>query len=297
MAWQSLVIEVAGDTSDRISDALMESGALAVTIEDASAGTVNEQPRYGEPAFDQTGNPWRNSRVSALFDADVDVDRALTLAAAACKLPATIARNVEIIEDKDWVRHTQAQFDPIHISDRIWIVPSWHDDPDPHAINIKLDPGLAFGTGGHPTTQLCVAWLEQRMSAGASVIDYGCGSGILAIAAAKLGAGRVLGVDIDPVAVSTARENALANKVACEFVDCSTTIPDRADLVLANILANPLKILAPVLASLTCTGGRLVLSGLLTEQIEAVSECYAPYFDMATFDIREDWAALEGIRR
>ncbi len=297
MPWQSLVIEVSGDIAERMSDALLAAGALSVAVEDANAGTVDEQPRYGEPAFDQTGNPWSNSRVSALFDADVDVEHALALAAGACQLPTFTARDVAIIEDKDWVRHTQSQFDPIHISDRIWIVPSWHKDPDPQAINIKLDPGLAFGTGGHPTTQLCVAWLEQHMRAGAFVIDYGCGSGILAIAAAKLGAGRVLGVDIDPIAVLTARENSLANNVTCEFVEGSVTISDHADLVVANILANPLKILAPMLAHLTCAGGRLVLSGLLTEQIGAVSRCYEPYFDMETFAVREDWAALEGIRR
>ncbi|MFN0300145.1 MAG: 50S ribosomal protein L11 methyltransferase [Burkholderiales bacterium] len=297
MAWQSLVIEVAGNIADRMSDALLEAGALSVTVEDANAGTIDEQPRYGEPAFDETGNPWPNSRVSALFDVDVDVERTLARAALACRMPTIVARSVEMIEDKDWVRHTQSQFDPIHISDRIWIVPSWHESPDPQAINIKLDPGLAFGTGGHPTTQLCMAWLAQRMRAGASVIDYGCGSGILAIAAAKLGAGRVLGVDIDPVAVLTARENSLANNVSCEFVDGSVTISDHADLVVANILANPLKILAPMLARLTCSGGRLVLSGLLTEQIDAVSRCYEPYFDMATFAIQEDWAALEGTRR
>ncbi len=297
MAWQSLVIEVAGDIAERLSDALMEAGALSVAVEDARAGTAEEHPRYGEPGVDQTADPWPDSRISALFDAGADVQQALSAAALACQVPDMRAEPIEIIEDADWVRLTQSQFDPIHITERIWIVPSWHATQDPHAINIVLDPGLAFGSGGHPTTRLCMVWLEQRLRSGMSVIDYGCGSGILAIAAAKLGAGRVIGVDIDPVAVLTARDNAAANQVTCEFVDGSVTVSDRADLVVANILANPLRILAPMFARLTNPGSRLVLSGLLIGQIDRVSACYEPYFKMSTFGLREDWAAIEGIRR
>jgi ribosomal protein L11 methyltransferase len=297
MAWQSLVIDVPGTVAERLSDALLDAGALSVSVEDANMGTAAEQPRYGEPTFDQRGDSWQHSRISALFDMDVEVNSVLAQAAVACALSASVTGRIEIVGDKDWVRHTQSQFEPIHITERIWIVPSWHANPDPQAINIILDPGLAFGSGSHPTTQLCAAWLAQRVRPGDSVIDYGCGSGILAIIAARLGAGRIFGVDIDPVAVTTAHENALANKVGCEFVDGNTPVTHQADLVVANILANPLKILAPVLGQLTRAGGRLVLSGLLVEQIEAVSDCYAPYFEMSTFRTQNDWAALEGIRR
>jgi len=297
MTWQSLVIEVGGDIAERLSDALMAAGALSVAVEDAKAGTAEEHSRYGEPAFNQTTEPWPESRISALFNAGADVQQALSAAALACQVPDMRAEHIEIIENADWVRQTQSQFDPIHITERIWIVPSWHRTQDPHAINIVLDPGLAFGSGSHPTTQLCMAWLEQRLQSGMSVVDYGCGSGILAIAAAKLGAGKVIGVDIDPVAVLTARENAAANQVTCEFVDGSMTISHQADLVVANILANPLRILAPMFARLTNTGSRLVLSGLLVGQIEGVSACYEPYFEMSTFAMRDDWAAIEGIRR
>ncbi len=297
MAWQSLVIEVRGDIAERLSDALMEAGALSVAVEDAKAGTAEEHPRYGEPAVEETADSWPDTRISALFDAGADVQRALSAAALACQVPDMRADHIEFVEDADWVRHTHSQFDPIHITERLWIIPSWHKTQDPHAINIVLDPGLAFGSGSHPTTQLCMVWLEQRLRSGMSVIDYGCGSGILAIAAAKLGAGRVIGVDIDPVAVRTARDNATANQVTCNFVDGSVTIAHQADLVVANILANPLRILAPMFARITKTGGRLVLSGLLIEHIEGVSACYEPYFLMSTFALRDDWAAIEGIRR
>ncbi|MSQ21086.1 MAG: 50S ribosomal protein L11 methyltransferase [Betaproteobacteria bacterium] len=297
MAWQSLVIEVPGTIAECLSDALLEAGALSVAVEDANLGTAAEQPRYGEPMFDQRGDAWQHSRISAVFEIGVKVEQALAEATAACTLPSSVSGRVEIIDDKDWVRHTQSQFEPIHITERVWIVPSWHANPDPSAINIMLDPGLAFGSGSHPTTQLCATWLEQRVTPGVSLIDYGCGSGVLAIIAARLGAGHLYGVDIDPAAVTTARDNARLNGVVGEFVDGNSPLSHQADLVVANILANPLKILAPVLAQLTRTRGRLVLSGLLVEQIESVSACYAPYFQMSTFGTRGDWAALEGVRR
>ncbi len=297
MAWQSLVIEVPGAVAECLSDALLEAGALSASVEDANMGTAAEEPRYAEPTFDQRADPWPHSRINAMFEMDVDVKRALAQAADACMLSTSVNARIEILDDKDWVRHTQSQFEPIQITKRIWIVPSWHANPDPTAINIVLDPGLAFGSGSHPTTQLCAAWLEQRMTPGASLIDYGCGSGILAIIASRLGAGHLCGVDIDPVAVTTAQENAQANGVTGLFIDGTTRIDHQADLVVANILANPLKILAPVLAQLTRSGGQLVLAGLLVEQIESVSACYAPYFQMSTFDTQGDWAALEGVRR
>jgi ribosomal protein L11 methyltransferase len=207
------------------------------------------------------------------------------------------AFRTEAVPDADWVRATQSQFDPIRISGRLWIVPTWHTPPDPAALNIVLDPGLAFGTGSHPTTRLCLQWLEARVRGGESVLDYGCGSGILAIAAAKLGAADVAGIDIDADAVRAARANAAANQARARFASTDEALPSPADLVVANILASPLKVLAPLLAAQTRTGGRIVLAGLLDAQSDEVAAAYAPWFDMGVFDRADGWTALEGVRR
>jgi ribosomal protein L11 methyltransferase len=200
------------------------------------------------------------------------------------------------VADQDWVRLTQDQFDPIRVSARLWIVPSWHDIPDPTAINIILDPGLAFGTGSHPTTRLCLDWLDRHMTSGCSVIDYGCGSGILAIAAAKLGAARVQGVDIDPQAVLSSRDNAKRNAAIAKFSNVNDDPPDPADIVLANILSNPLKVLAPLLAQLTVPGGTLVLSGILQPQAADVAGAYRSWFAIEPPVVDEGWVRLSGIR-
>jgi ribosomal protein L11 methyltransferase len=200
------------------------------------------------------------------------------------------------VAEQDWVRLTQSQFDPIRVSARLWIVPSWHASPDPTAINIILDPGLAFGTGGHPTTRLCLDWLDRHMSPGCSVIDYGCGSGILAIAAAKLGAARVRGVDIDAQAVQSSRYNAQRNCVIAEFSDANEPPPEPADVVLANILSNPLIALAPLLARLTLPGGTLVLSGILPLQAAEVAHEYRTWFHIGPPATDEGWVRLSGTR-
>ena len=282
-------------TADAWSDALLAAGALAVDIADAGAGTADETPLYGEPGVGADVR-WPTARVTALFPAEGDAARALAEAGAALgfSLPPHETRDVA---DQDWVRATQAQFAPLHIHDRLWIVPSWCAAPEPSAINVTLDPGLAFGTGSHPTTRLCLEWLVRELPRAASVLDYGCGSGILAIAAAKLGASRVVGVDVDPHAVGAAQANAAANGVAVAFMLPDGLGVEAFDVVVANILANPLCLLAPALAARVCPGGRIVLSGVLADQAAGVAAAYAPWFIIDVWKSGEDgWVALAGTR-
>jgi ribosomal protein L11 methyltransferase len=292
----AVIVELAEADADAFGDALLAAGALAVSVEDADAGTAAERPLFGEPGAAPEGG-WTRNVLRALVAADADADAILAEAAAAMGWAAPPARRIEAVPDEDWVRATQSQFEPIRVSERLWIVPTWHAAPDPAALNIALDPGLAFGTGSHPTTRLCLRWLEARVAGGESVLDYGCGSGILAIAAARLGAADVVGIDIDPEAVRAARANAAANAARARFAGTDETLPPPADLVVANILASPLKLLAPLLAAQTRRGGRLVLAGLLDAQSDDVAAAYAPWFDMAVFDRAEGWTALEGVRR
>jgi ribosomal protein L11 methyltransferase len=296
MAWRALVIEVDAAAADALSDALLAHGAASATVEDALAGTPDEQPVFDEPNAGSAG-AWARARIRALVAADADVDEVLAAAASDAGLGAAPRFAVEEVGDTDWVRASQAQFAPIRISERLWIVPSWHAAPDPGALNIRLDPGLAFGTGSHPTTRLCLRWLEQHVRPDSSVLDYGCGSGILAIAALKLGARAAVGVDVDPAAVATARENAARNEVAARFVGSDVALAHPADLVVANILANPLIVLAPVLAAHCRPGGRIALAGILAPQADAVAAVYAQWFAMAHFAADDGWVCLEGVRR
>ncbi|HBA08906.1 MAG TPA: 50S ribosomal protein L11 methyltransferase, partial [Methylotenera mobilis] len=215
MAWVSLKIEAQDNNADLISDTLMELGALSAIIEDANAETIDEQPIFGEPG-DPPPGIWQQNLVSALFDEGVDVTAVVKELEQLAKL-SKLNYTTETIQEQDWVRATQSQFEPIKITDNLWIVPTWHVSPNPEAINIVLDPGLAFGTGSHPTTHLCLGWLTQTVNAGNSVLDYGCGSGILAIAAKKLGAEEVVGTDIDTQAIQSSLYNAEQNQVEAEF--------------------------------------------------------------------------------
>jgi ribosomal protein L11 methyltransferase len=250
--------------------------------------------------FDEPGGAaggWQRLRIRALVPAATALAPLLAAAAADAGLAAAPDYAVEPVGDEDWVRRTQAQFAPIRVAPRLWIVPSWHAVPDGQAINIRLDPGLAFGTGSHPTTRSCLRWLERHVVPGVRVLDYGCGSGILAIAAIKLGARDALGVDIDPEAVAAARANAQRNAAAARFLDSHAPLDFPADLVVANILANPLRVLAPVLAAHCRPGGRIALAGILAAQAPAVAEAYAGWFAMGTFDADDGWVTLEGVRR
>ena len=278
-----------------LSDALIEEGALSVDVADAQAGTQSETPIFGEPGR-APETAFGLNRVIALFAPDADWSASLQRAMTAAGLPIAPEYKISEVQEQDWVRLTQSQFEPIRASNRLWIVPSWHVSPDPAAINIVLDPGLAFGTGSHPTTRLCLDWLDRNMSPGCSVLDYGCGSGILAIAAAKLGAARVRGVDIDEQAVLSSRYNAQRNCVVAEFFNADEAPPEPADVVLANILSNPLKVLAPLLTTLTLPGGRLVLSGILPPQAADVAEAYRAWFDIESPVIDDGWVRLSGTR-
>jgi ribosomal protein L11 methyltransferase len=297
MASTAVTIVVPGEDAEAWSDALIDAGASSVDVRDAAAGTEHEQPLFAEPGDEGTADrAWPRQRLVALWAAARDWRAALDCAARAIGRSRPEPERVEIVADEDWVARTQSQFEPIRVDRRLWIVPSWHVPPDPDAINLLLDPGLAFGTGSHPTTRLCLRWLLAHLAPGQSVLDYGCGSGILAIAAARLGAGSALGVDIDPDAVHAARSNAVRNAVRAEF-----RLPDedpggRFDVVVANILANPLRLLAPSLAARARIGGRLVLAGLLDEQADDVAGVYRPWFNMARYDSEEGWTALHGER-
>jgi ribosomal protein L11 methyltransferase len=299
MRWIEIVIEVPLDHAEALSDALMEAGALSVSVEDADFGTEAEQPLFGEPGMEPEQAAWERSRVVALAEADADHAAIVAAAAGACGIDASaLAYTLRSVADQDWVRLTQSQFEPIHIGKNIWVVPSWHDAPDPTALVLELDPGLAFGTGSHPTTRLCMEWLESHMPAGATVLDYGCGSGILAMVADKLGASEVTGVDIDPQAIVSARENSTRN--AC---DIDFDLPEgfgvsatgrRYGVVVANILSSPLKLMAPMLSGRVAPGGALVLSGVLARQAEEVCAAYAPFIAMSVAAEREGWVALSG---
>jgi len=297
MALRSVSITVEAGAAEALGDALIDAGALSVSVEDADAGTAAEQPLFGEPGTEPEREAWERSVIRALVADGTDVDTLVAGAAAEAGMSAPPAYTAEPVEDQDWVRITQAQFEPIRVSDRLWVVPSWHTPPRADAINLMLDPGVAFGTGAHPTTRMCLRWLEANVTGGERVLDYGCGSGILAIAAMKLGAGSAIGLDIDSDAAAQARENARANAVDATFLDAAARLDVEADLVVANILANPLRLLAPVLAAHTRRGGRLALAGLLADQAAELIEVYRPNFDLAVAAEEESWALLAGVRR
>lgn len=294
MALASLVFELDRQDAEPLTDMLLELGALSVASEDAAAGTEHEQPYYDEPG-EETG--WSRLKLRVLLAGDADAPVLLRRACAQAGVGVPESLEVQAVAERDWVRETQAQFAPIRISERLWVVPSWHTPPEPSAIAVTLDPGVAFGTGSHPTTRLCLQWLEQHVRGGETVLDYGCGSGILAIAAMKLGAAHAAGVDIDPSSVRAATDNAGRNHVACAFSDSRTPLAFEADIVVANILANPLKLLAPLLARYTRAGGRIALSGILEQQQAEVEDSYAQWFEFEAPALEEGWVCLSGTRR
>jgi ribosomal protein L11 methyltransferase len=302
MSWTEVIIEIAREHAEGLSDALMEAGALSVSVEDADEGTDQEKPLFGEPGMEPTEAAWDHSRVVALTDIDADQAAIIAEAAAAIGLTAVPSFTTRDVADADWVRLTQSQFEPIHIGTNIWVVPSWHEAPDPNGLILELDPGLAFGTGSHPTTRLCMEWLEAHPAPGKSVLDYGCGSGILAMVAKKLGADDVTGVDIDPQAIESARANAERNNCEITFY-----VPDelaasnneghasgKFDIVVANILSSPLKLMAPMLSGRVAPGGSLVLSGVLARQAEEVAAAYAPFIKLGVWAEQDGWVALHG---
>ncbi len=297
MPWLCAILHVDEPAVEDLSDALLAAGALAVDVQDAAAGTAAESPIFAEPG-EAPASGWRANRISALFSIDADLHVLIPQALTEAGVAPTSGFSVERVEDADWVRLTQSQFQPMQITPRLWVVPSWHALPDPAAVNIVLDPGVAFGTGAHPTTRLCLRWLDTVVTPDVDVLDYGCGSGILAIAAMKLGARSARGIDIDPQAVLAAQDNAGRNRVQADFAAAADDAPvEPAQIVVANILANPLTVLAPLLARLTLPGGRIALSGILIEQTQSVLDAYAANFAMQPAATDDGWVLLTGIRR
>ena len=292
MPWLQVRLAITPEQAETYEDALLEVGAVSVTFMDAE-----DQPIF-EPDLGTTPL-WTHTHLLALFEADTD--EASLVAHLELLTGGTLPEHqIERIEDQDWERSWMDNFQPMRFGRRLWIVPSWHEAPEPDAVNLLLDPGLAFGTGTHPTTALCLEWLDGQDLAGCEVLDFGCGSGILAIAALLLGARQAVGTDIDPQALEASRDNALRNGIdPARFpVYLPADLPAKpAELVVANILAGPLVSLAPQITSLVAPGGRLALSGILAEQAEEVRTAYADAFDLDPTAEKDGWVRISGVRR
>lgn len=276
---------------ETLCEALDALDALSVSVEDADAHTDAEQALFGEPGMPPPKEGWQRSRVIALFANEAAARDASRLLEVQDFFAGCALRGVAPVPDQDWVRLTQSQFAPVEITPEFWIVPTWHEPPAQARQVIRLDPGLAFGTGTHPTTRMCLRWIARHEMKGQRVLDYGCGSGILAIGAARLGAAQVDAVDIDPAAVQSTQDNAAANGVQVK-----AGLPDKADgrydTVLANILATPLKVLAPLLCSHVASGGSLVLAGILERQADELKAAYAPLAQLEVADTEDGWVLM-----
>ena len=290
MAWIQIRLNSTNECAEAISDFLEELGSVSVTFMDSQDTPIFE-PLPGETRL------WGNTDVIALFDAETDMNPILTALQESQLLEQGFAYKIEQIEDKDWEREWMDNFHPMKFGKRLWICPTWREIPEPDAVNVMLDPGLAFGTGTHPTTALCLEWLDSLDLEGKTVIDLGCGSGILAIAALKLGAKSAVGIDIDPQAILASRNNAEANGVADRlqlFLSDDKPADLKADVVVANILAGPLKELYPVISQLPKAQGDLGLSGILATQAQSVCDAYAQTFELDPVVEREEWCRITG---
>jgi ribosomal protein L11 methyltransferase len=291
MPWIQIKLNATNENAEQIGDMLMEeTGALSVTFLDAQDTPVFE-PLPGETRL------WGDTDILALYDAEADTNFIIDQIKASNMLAEDFAYKVEQLEDKDWEREWMENFHPMKFGERLWICPSWRDVPEPDAVNVMLDPGLAFGTGTHPTTALCLEWLESMDLAGKTVIDFGCGSGILAIAAIKLGAEKVIGIDIDPQALQASRDNAERNGVADQLeVYLPQNQPEGliADVVVANILAGPLRELAPIIKGLVKPHGDLAMSGVLDTQAEDVANYYRDELHIDPIAEQKEWCRISG---
>lgn len=296
MPWQSLTLDVDAAEAEALSDALLEEGAVSVCVEDADAGTETEVPRYAEPSW-EASPAWQRNRLSVLLAQAIDARPMVERAARAAGLKTAPEFSISDVPDDDWVRRSESQFAPLVIGRRLWIVPSWREPPVSGAAIVRLDPGMAFGTGSHPTTRLVLELLAREVRAGEQLLDYGCGSGILAIAAAKLGAGQVDAVDLDPQALKVAAENARANDVIVGVWTPEALPAGEYDVVVANILSRPLVLLAPLISARVRAGGRLALSGILENQASEVIGAYAPAIALSVRGRDGGWVLLEGERR
>jgi ribosomal protein L11 methyltransferase len=290
-----LVLIVPEASVEAVGDALEALDALSTSVEDADAMTPSEQALFGEPGMPPPKEGWHRSRVVALFNAEAVAHEAAQLLQKQDFFAGCSILGVQTVPEQDWVRLTQSQFAPVEITPSFWIVPTWHEPPAAATQVLRLDPGLAFGTGTHPTTRMCLRWTAARSWNGKRVLDYGCGSGILAMGAARFGAREIVAVDIDPAAVESTRLNAQANHVALQ-----AGLPDLAtgafDLVLANILATPLKVLAPLLCAYVVPGGHLVLAGILARQVDDLREAFAPWVALAVSDEEDGWVLMTALK-
>ncbi|MEQ9867400.1 MULTISPECIES: 50S ribosomal protein L11 methyltransferase [Pectobacterium] len=293
MPWIQLKINTSGNVAEQLGDAMIESGAVSVTFQDTHDTPVFE-PLPGETRL------WGDTDAIALYDAETDMNDVIAILEQEPLLGVGFKHKIEQLEDKDWEREWMDNFHPMQFGKRLWICPSWRDIPDPTAVNVMLDPGLAFGTGTHPTTALCLQWLDGLDLEGKTIIDFGCGSGILAIAALKLGAARAIGIDIDPQAIQASRDNAQRNGVSERlelYLPKDQPADLSADVVVANILAGPLRELAPLISDLPKAGGHLGLSGVLATQADGVAEAYTDKFTLDPVAEREEWCRITGQRR
>jgi len=293
MPWIQLKINTTGNDAETLSDALIESGAVSVTFLDTHDNPVFE-PLPGETLL------WGDTDAIGLYDAETNMEDVVAMLENEPLLGKGFVHKIEQLEDKDWEREWMDNFHPMRFGERLWICPSWRDVPDPNAVNVMLDPGLAFGTGTHPTTAMCLQWLDSLDLTDKTVIDFGCGSGILAIAALKLGAKHVVGIDIDPQAIQASRDNAERNGVSERL---SLYLPKdqpenlSADVVVANILAGPLRELAPLISVLPVAGVHLGLSGILASQAQSVADAYQDLFELDPVAEKEEWCRITGVKK
>lgn len=293
MPWIQIKISCTGQQAEELGDALLEAGSVSVTFQDTHDNPVYE-PLPGETPL------WGETNVIGLYDANTDINTVIAIMANHPLLDDQFHYRVEQVEDKDWERVWMDNFHPMKFGSRLWICPSWLPVPDPAAVIVMLDPGLAFGTGTHPTTSLCLQWLDSLELTGKTVIDFGCGSGILAIAALKLGANHAVGIDIDPQAIQASRENAQRNGVSDRldlYLPESQPQGLQADIVIANILAGPLRELSPVIGALPKPGGLIGLSGILASQADSVGAAYLESCSLEPVKSQDEWCLISGQRR
>jgi ribosomal protein L11 methyltransferase len=295
MSWTNLIVQTSKEDVDSISDYLIELGAISTSIEDTNLNKNNEELIFAEPNI-RSEQFWENNTVQALFEKKIDIEL-IKIAINNKFNDANLSFLTSNIQDKDWVQLTQSQFLPIHVHDKLWIIPTWHNIQDKNAINLILDPGLAFGTGTHPTTHLCLLWLLENISQNTTVLDYGCGSGILGIAAKKIGAKKVFGVDIDNQAIKASEDNSKKNDVKISWSNTKDKIKYKTDLVVGNILSSALSVLAPVLAEHCKSKGKIALSGILESQEEDIKKIYSKWFDFNSSSIKDGWVLISGTKR
>ena len=295
MSWTNLIVQTNKQEVDSLSDFLIALGAISTSIEDSNLNQINEELIFGDPN-NRPQQFWENNSVQALFEKKIDIE--IIKAALIAKFDiSSFSIEAFDIQDQDWVKLTQSQFSPINIHDKLWIIPTWHEIQNNKAINLILDPGLAFGTGAHPTTHLCLLWLLKNVKKNVTVLDYGCGSGILSIAAKKIGAKKVFGVDIDDQAIKSSHNNAETNNVEIFCCNSEIKMNYKTDLVVANILSSALSVLAPILAEHCNAKGKIALSGVLQSQEKDLKKIYNQWFDFQPSHYKDGWVLISGIKR